>query len=64
MSSNLSESLTLEYLVEIEKGTKGNGDQEDIHRHPAVTSYLDKYLFILCIDNKVYDYAVLIVYGQ
>ena len=64
MSSNLSESFTSEDIEEIERGTKGNGDQEDINRRPAVTSYLDKYLCISCIANILYDYAVLIVYLQ
>ena len=65
ISSNLSESLTSEDIEEIERGTNGNEDQDDIHRHLAVTSYLDKYLCILCLANIVYDYyAVLIVYGE
>ena len=60
MSSNSSESPTSEDVEEIEKGTRWNGDQEDIDRHPAVTSYFDQYLCMLCIDNIVYDYPVLV----
>jgi len=40
ISQNLSESSTSGDVEEIKKGTRGNGDQEDIDRHPTVTSII------------------------
>jgi len=44
ISPNLSESSTLEDVEETEKGTVGNGDQEDIDRHPTVVSIIIYYM--------------------
>jgi len=43
MSPNLSESSTTEDVEEIEKGTRGNGDQKDIDRYPSVMSIIIYY---------------------
>ena len=40
MSSNSSESLNSDDAEEIEKGARGNEDQEDMDRHPDVTCRL------------------------
>jgi len=41
---NLSESSTSEDIEEIEKGTSGKGDQENIDRHPTLTSSTAKFI--------------------
>ena len=44
ISPYLSGSSTSEDSEETEKGTRGNGDQEDIDRHPTVISIIMYYM--------------------